>query len=958
MKYLVSLPESTTESFHKLASLDKSEWFCTSDPKGRKVGSGGGTAWLLYEAWGKSSSVLSFIDWIKQEKRILIHGGGQSRRLPAYAAIGKLLLPMPIFRWERGQRLNQTLLDLQKPLLDRILHASPEKSHTLVASGDAYICTDELIQNLPDADVICFGLSVDPALASRHGVFVTERNSPEILKYMLQKPNINTLRDLSEDTLFFIDIGIWLFSDRALNILMEKSGWDVGKSKFKNSLPNYYDLYGSFGLALGESPLIEDDEISSLSVAVQQIQDGTFYHLGTSPEVISSTLSLQNRVTDQKDIWTRNIKPHPAIFIQNSDIKIPLTESHGNLWIENSYISKDWRIEGNQLITGIPDNKWNLSLQKGICLDISPVGSCSFVVRPYGIRDAFRGELDSPETVWMKDAFLSWMDQRNLGFSDCGFNPKDDIQDAPLFPVLSDLTEMGRIIKWMIDIDHTKSDDIRELWINSVRISATEISKSVNLFKLDKQRKDLRTKNILQLAENCSNSVFFQIDLAHTAQIIAGSSSMLPKSLLNLKDPIYKTHTHMFFSRVNKSLGLEYKEYSDSAFEILQMSLLKNLISSKVNPKKNVFDDQIVWSRSPVRIDFAGGWTDTPPYSVLCGGDVINVSLELNGQPPLQAFIRPSVEKKIVLSSIDLGVREVVSTYDELKRYTQVGSPFSIPKAALCLAGFHPDFSSESYPSLIAQLNELGCGIEISLLAAIPKGSGMGTSSILASTILGALSDFCALDWDHIEICSRTLALEQLLTTGGGWQDQYGGVVPGIKLLQTEKGWKQIPKIRWLPDRLFQESEYSSSMLLYYTGITRVAKSLLTDIVEGMFLNEKDRLMVLKEMKHHTLDTREAIQLGNFELFGKKIARSWILNNRLDADTSNQEIEKIISIIDDLSIGYKLPGAGGGGYLYIVAKDPDAARKIKKRLEQNPPNPRARFVQMRISEKGMQVSRS
>lgn len=955
MKYLVSLPESTTDHFHKLASLDESQWFCTSDPKGAKVGSGGGTAWLLYEAWKKSSSELIFFDWIKNEKRILIHGGGQSRRLPAYAAMGKLLLPIPVFRWERGQRLNQTLLDLQKPLLDRILEASSDNCHTLIASGDAYISSDEFIQELPDADIICFGLSVDPALASRHGVFVTKRNTPESLKYMLQKPCIDTLRDLSRDNLFFIDTGVWLLSDKALDILMKKSGWQNNSNAFQNNIPDNYDMYGSFGLSLGDNPSVVDDYISSLSVAVRQIPDGAFYHLGTSPEIISSSLSIQNKISDQKLIWSKNIKPHPAIFIQNSDVQIPINISHGNLWIENSNISNNWRLEGNQLITGIPPNKWNLSLPTGISLDISPVNLDSYVVRPYGITDAFRGELNSLNTKLMNQPFQYWLESRDLLFLDCFLNPATDIQDAKLFPIMSDLSEMEQVIKWMINPEESNA---KELWIQSERISATDISNSVNLEKLDQQRVQFREKNWFQLMENSSNSVFFQIDLDHAAHELASSSISIPKSLMDLDDPIQKTHTEMFASRVKKYQGREYKQYSDSAFKVLQKSLLENLVSFKVHPVKNIFDDQIVWSRSPVRIDLAGGWTDTPPYSVLCGGNVVNISLELNGQPPLQAFIRPSVKKQIVLSSIDIGVREVITNYEELKCFTQVGSPFAIPKAALCLSGFHPDFCSESYPDLNAQLNQLGCGIEISLLAAIPKGSGMGTSSILGSTILGALSDFCSLDWDHFEICSRTLALEQLLTTGGGWQDQYGGVIPGIKLLQTEKGWNQIPKIRWLPDRLFTDPEYHSSMLLYYTGITRVAKNLLTEIVEGMFLNERDRMMVLKEMKQHSLDTWEAIQLGDFELFGKKVARSWDLNNRLDADTSNPEIVKIIAMIDDLSIGYKLPGAGGGGYLYIVAKNPDAAQRIIKRLEDTPPNSRARFVQMNVSNIGMQVSRS
>ncbi|MCF6335093.1 MAG: hypothetical protein L3J12_05080 [Spirochaetales bacterium] len=125
-----------------------------------------------------------------------------------------------------------------------------------------------------------------------------------------------------------------------------------------------------------------------------------------------------------------------------------------------------------------------------------------------------------------------------------------------------------------------------------------------------------------------------------------------------------------------------------------------------------------------------------------------------------------------------------------------------------------------------------------------------------------------------------------------------------------------------------------------------------------MFLNEHNRLSVLKEMKQHAISTFEVIQQGSYEAYARKIAHTWELNKRIDADTTNPEIESIISKIDDLSIGYKLPGAGGGGYLYICAKDPGAARLIRKRLEENPFNPRARFVDMKISNTGLEVSRS
>ena len=197
------------------------------------------------------------------------------------------------------------------------------------------------------------------------------------------------------------------------------------------------------------------------------------------------------------------------------------------------------------------------------------------------------------------------------------------------------------------------------------------------------------------------------------------------------------------------------------------------------------------------------------------------------------------------------------------------------------LAGFQPGFSVDTYASLEEQLKSFGSGLEITLLSAIPAGSGLGTSSILASTVLGAISDFCGLNWDKNEIGHRTLILEQLLTTGGGWQDQYGGVLHGVKLLQTTSGLNQSPQVRWLPDFLFVSPEYQKCHLLYYTGITRTAKGILAEIVRGMFLNSTEHLDLLGQMKSHALDMYEAIQRGSFDEMGRLVGKSWKQNNTL-----------------------------------------------------------------------------
>ncbi len=136
--------------------------------------------------------------------------------------------------------------------------------------------------------------------------------------------------------------------------------------------------------------------------------------------------------------------------------------------------------------------------------------------------------------------------------------------------------------------------------------------------------------------------------------------------------------------------------------------------------------------------------------------------------------------------------------------------------------------------------------------------------------------------------------MEQLLTTGGGWQDQYGGVLRGVKLLQTHAGMDQSPLVRWLPDYLFTGGEYQKCHLLYYTGITRTAKGILAEIVRSMFLNSTEHLSILGGMKGHALDLYEAIQRGNFDEMGRLVGKSWKLNQALDPGTNPEAVETII----------------------------------------------------------------
>ena len=951
MKYLLSLPANAAENFHELNAKPHDEWFCTSDPIGKRLGSGGGTTWLLEQSFENEQQDDDFEAWLTKDKRILIHAGGQSRRLPSYAVSGKIGIPVPVFRWARGQKLSQDLLSLQLPLYEKILSQSPKSLNTLIASGDVYIRTEEALSEIPDADVICYGLWVDSSLATRHGVFASKRESAETLDRMLQKPTLQELESLSQNHYFLMDIGIWLLSDKAVKILRKRSYNKEGELSF-------YDLYSDFGLALGENPQNTDDEINQLSVKIIPLQGGEFYHFGTSREIISSSLAIQNKVHDQRLIMHRKIKPNSTIFTQNAEVNISFTESNHNIWIENAYISENWEVTSNNIVTGIPQNDWNINLSEGICVDMLPLTDHSFVIRPYGINDSFSGNIFSAETAWMGKPLWKWLDER-------GLMPRDiestdiDIQFARLFPQIEDSADAETVLKWMIG-DNQQSECAKDLWLNGKRFSADELMDKASLKRICEQRESLRKSNYKTLEKNQAVSVFYQLDLTDVAKEYDRFQLSAPEILTKDSDEMRQIHNRMLRSQIHQLSGDLEKAKTEEleSFSLLRNKMIEALSDRKRNPQLSVFSDQIVWGRSPVRIDLAGGWTDTPPFSLYSGGNVVNISVELNGQPPLQAYVRPLKEYHIVLRSIDMGDRETVETFAELRDFRKLGSAFSIPKAALALCGFLPEFSQQKFNSLHEHLQAFGSGIEVTLLAAIPAGSGLGTSSILASTVLGALSDFCNLNWNKHEISTNTLILEQLLTSGGGWQDQYGGIFHGVKLLQSERGFVQKPQISWLPDHLFKDPMHQPCHLLYYTGITRMAKSILGEIVKGMFLNSAHHLNILNEMKTHALDVANCIQRGNFEQYGRLILKTWEQKKAIDNGTNPPAIEAIISRIKDYCLGYELPGAGGGGYLYMVAKDAGAAARIKNELLNNPPNNKARFVDISLSGKGFQVSRS
>jgi len=954
LQYLLSLPAAMAADAALRNKLAPPEWVIRSDPPGGFLGSGGGTASLLAEAW-RLSGTPSFADWLDGGRKMVVHGGGQSRRLPAYGPVGKPFLPLPVLRGELGQRLDQTLLDFQRPVLESVFSSAPVGYVAAVASGDVLLRFRPPL-SLPEADVLALGMPATPEMAQAFGVFFFRRDQPQTLAFFLQKPTADTIRQLSEEYFFLVDTGFWLLSKRAVAVLMSRCGWRADAQKFENGLPDPYELYARFGPALGAAPSEPDPEIGALMTSVPALADSEFYHLGTSRQMIESVSRLQNRRSEQAG-WGET-RPHPGQFVLNSVFDPPIRRAANHtLWIENSRVPASWELASEHVLTGVPENAWALTLEPRVCIDFVPIGAEDFCIRIYGMDDAFRGRLADPKTLWLGESAGEWAVKRGVVWD----SPETDIYEAALFPALPLSVITSEFLTWLFARAPEPSDLNAALWQRSVRLSAQQLNFLANTRRMKAQREEI-TRTVLPLMRRRpGRSAFYDLDLAATAKLITeiGVPPADDPEEIKTAPPLVQMQDAMLRAEVLRSTRpADAARAEGEAFEWLRQSLLGQG-ALEVTPVRNVLEDQILWGRSPLRFDLAGGWTDTPPYCLKHGGQVLNVAVNLNGQPPVQVFARPSPVPEIVLRSIDMGLERRICTYQELETFAHPHSEFALAKAALSLSGFLPRFHQSSGEKTLKEtLVASGGGIELSLLAAVPHGSGLGTSSILSATLLGTLSEFYGFGWDCQALVTRTLLLEQLVTTGGGWQDQAGGLYSGIKLFETLPGLGQRLSVRWAPDSLFAPSSAGGAMLLYYTGITRLAKNILSDIVRGMFLGDAKVMACLRDIGANALKTYDALGKGSYSALCERVGESWALNQALDAGTNPPEVQAIFEKIAPFLAAGKLTGAGGGGYLFLMAHDEAAAKRIRERLTTEPPNPRARFVEFSLSDTGMQITRS
>ncbi len=1049
---------------------ERTEYLVIADPAGRRVGSGTSTLVVLAELSGhfKTEGANPFAG-----RCILIaHSGGDARRLPAYAPLGKIFLPMPCdvtpSQAAPWRRFPAALFDL---LLQRLVQLPcPAEGQIVICSGDVLLTFDATSLDIPGGNGITgLGFPAAPELGRHHGVYITPNSSEGgRVTGFLQKPGVEELRrhaalDLSGRVL--IDSGVLCLSPDAALTLMEAAGfqWDNGVAQRGTGVyadvlsgkVSLVDLYQEIALALprntnreeylqsiapaNQTPearqslgeFFEKLRVASLPFYVVAVPDGEFFHVGTNRDLLARFTQpsrtrrqsgFQNgcRVTPDLLEALRNAAKSSgseSVFFNNSGSWDGFS-TQGTVYLESCDLKADstqnFTLSGDNIITEWKSPPTGLSgLPTGIGITFLPVqngdfsqtvpvlfgvdddnkataesGLCQFLNQPIerlfeaGISPSFLWDDEGEHSTWTARLWLAG-DAGNSALSllleavGVTTNDKKSRQNAAAallklwqgqerfnWPQLLAQLDYARLVRHRENVAaHFEGEHLFDDLLRYDNYPADEALARLNSFDdivihqrlLDKIQHwhEQRQTEPFEKAET-GTRLLTEARIMRAGALIAeaieqkttpGDASLLSATLRSA------TFNHIAFHSISRAM--------ESAIEL----------PHEPRPAE-ILEDQVVWVTAPARIDFAGGWSDTPPICFERGGTVLNAAVTINRQYPIQVVAKLNKDRCIRLTSIDLGSQAIFRTAEEINGTPDLGHWSSLAKAALVLSGIVPERreNSSAPQSLEHWMDVLGGGLDLTLFSGLPKGSGMGTSSILGAATLACLTRVLGQELTHAELITQTSLLEQRMTTGGGWQDQIGGVLAGVKLIRTEPGISQTPSTQWsvfgAPGRVERSGTgaenaadlLSRRLLLYYTGQKRLAKNILQNVVGRYLAREPALLAIIDRLKQGAMEAKLALEANDIAAFADRVAEYWELKKAVDPSSTNAEIEAILQRVQPYTSAYSLCGAGGGGFMLLIARDEMTAGQILRELQNDPPNAHARFFHFTIDSQGLAVT--
>lgn len=883
------------------------------DKDNKRIGSGGATLNVIKILKEK------YINFDKL-KILLMHSGGDSKRIPQYSMGGKLFSPVPRLLCPY---FSSTLFDELLVMFCNV----PARMNPgmLTICGDALLLFNPLQLDIEYKDLASITMKAPVSQGEHHGVLV-EKNG--IVDKFLHKCNAEKLRKsnavLNEKV--YIDTGMIYFSSKMLNkfIALMNDNYDLLTSDLTR-----LNLYGDILYPFAASSTLEDylkepaegemnDSLNKARILLWGIRDdieysiiklspAKFIHFGTSKELYEL---MVNNINDYESIgWKQEVNSSTIDGNVCAINSIIINSKINNSFVENSKI-EDCSIGNNTIISNT--NIKSITVPDNVCLSTTKVKN-GYVTRIYGIDDDPKKKLS----------------EGILGFDVSKVNSKYDLKiklDETLWE--SEL--------YSVSPSMSKSVDYA---LSLYKILSLEASKKEVTKWLASQRKSLSTsfnESVL------TDKDLFIVDLIENQMIDSILTRKDLKQLCNyLKTCIYK----------DKIIGKLYKNYNNYSkyikvrigyilseldnterYDHLMFSAIKDTVSEEYCVKEinieKVKDKVDIYL--PVRLNFGGGWSDTPPYCLDNGGTVLNAAVKLNGILPIHVRIERIKDTKFIVETWDLGKTKEFTSSSEIYDCNDPNDSFALIKSAIVISGL----VSKKDKELTKLFSNVKGGVKIITdVKNIPRGSGLGTSSILSGALVMALNEFMNIDKTLDEISDDVLKIEQLMSTGGGWQDQVGGIYPGIKLITSKPGDKQKLDVNILNiDNDFKKN-FKDRFVLINTGQRRLARNLLREIVSKYVSNDKITLDVLSEIQKIAKKEVKAIEENNIKDFGLLLDKHWELIKKMDPESTNLCIDTIISTIDDLIYGKSLCGAGGGGFILAILKENVTKEDIQNKLE-------------------------
>jgi D-glycero-alpha-D-manno-heptose-7-phosphate kinase len=297
----------------------------------------------------------------------------------------------------------------------------------------------------------------------------------------------------------------------------------------------------------------------------------------------------------------------------------------------------------------------------------------------------------------------------------------------------------------------------------------------------------------------------------------------------------------------------------------------------------------IIRAKAPLRVSFAGGGTDVPPFPADEGGAVLSATISRYAY----ATLRPRSDRQVTMRSLDFGLA-VDFGIDEPIIFD---GRLDLVKAAL---------------ARVCDRN--GDGFDLFLHTNAPPGSGLGASSAVVVSVVALLQAHYGISTTAYEIAHLANLLEREdLGIAGGLQDHYAATFGGFNYMEFEEDRVIVNPLR-IDSATVNELEHN--MLLCYTGRTRLSDKIIDDQQSRYLRHDAETVGALRMQKRLARDMKDALLRQQFDHFGELLGEAWSWKRRMSPKIVTPFIEEAYdTALSHGALGGKVTGAGGGGYL-------------------------------------------